>query len=111
MKKSNTKETEFMPCVSSEIKKGKLTKVDGKWLVSYITEQAGENNWHSCLPIYELENQSEKVADLKLVERYNVPVCKIEGLSIEWRYVITNGVTNFGYEYATLVAELKNIYN
>jgi len=89
--------------ITTESKIGKLTKSNGKWFVDYITESAGENNWHHCLPIYELENESEKSGDLKLVEKFNKPVSELEQMEVQWKYIITNSVTNFGYEYAVLV--------
>jgi hypothetical protein len=92
----------FMSKVT-EIKKGKLTKANGTWFVDCITERAGENNWHHCFPIYELEHESEKIADLKLVEKYNKPVNELEQLDVKWKCVVTDGVTNFGYKYAVLV--------
>lgn len=94
---------EFMSNIKTETKKGKLTKANSKWFVDYITEPAGENNWHHCLPIYELEKESEQIADLLLVEKFNKPVCDLEQLEVDWKYVVNDGVTNFGYEYAELV--------
>ena len=44
----------MMPNITTETKKGKLTKANGKWFVDYVAESAGENKWHNCLPIYEL---------------------------------------------------------
>jgi len=94
---------EFMPNITTETKKGKLTKANGKWFVDSITEPAGENNWHRCLLIYELKEESEQIADLTLVQKFNKPVCELEQLEVDWRYVVTDGVTNFGYEYAVLL--------
>lgn len=94
---------EFMLNITTETKKGKLTKANGKWFVDYITEPAGENNWHHCLPIYELEKESEQIADLLLVQKFNKPVCDLEQLEVDWKYVVTDGTTNFGYEYAVLL--------
>jgi hypothetical protein len=94
---------EFMSNITTETKKGKLTKANGKWFVDYITEPAGENNWHHCLPIYELEKESEQIADLTLVQKFNKPVCELEQLEVNWKYVVTDGVANFGYEYAVLL--------
>ncbi len=34
-----------MSNITTKTKKGKLTKVYGKWFVDCITEPAGENNW------------------------------------------------------------------
>ena len=73
-----------------QIKKGKLTKANGKWLVQYITEPAGENNWHHCLPIYELEKESEQIADLLLVQKFNKPVSELEQLEVDWKYAVTD---------------------
>jgi hypothetical protein len=81
---------------------GKLKKVNGKWFIDYITEPAGKLNWHHCLPIYELEKDSEKIADLKLVEKFNKSVIELEGLDVEWTYKLTDGFLDFGYEYSTL---------
>jgi len=92
-----------MSNITREIKKGKLTKANGKWFVDYVSETAGENNWHFCLPIYELDNDSEQIADLKLAQKFNKPVYEIEQLEVNWIYRLTDGVTNFGYEYASLV--------
>lgn len=89
--------------IKTETKKGKLTKANGKWFVDYITEPAGENNWHHCLPIYELEKESEQIADLLLVQKFNKPICDLEQLEVDWKYVVTASVTNFGYEYAVLL--------
>jgi hypothetical protein len=94
---------EFMLNITTETKKGKLTKANGKWFVDYITEPAGENNWHHCLPIYELEKESEQIADLLLVQKFNKPVCDLEQLEVDWKYVVTDSTTNFGYEYAVLL--------
>jgi len=85
------------------MKKGKLIKANGKWFVDYIAEPSGEFNWHHCLPIYELEKDSEKIADLKLVEKFNKSVNKLYGFEVEWNYKLTDGIFNFGYEYATLL--------
>lgn len=93
----------MMPNITTETKKGKLFKTNGKWFVDYIAESYGENNWHNYLPIYELEKESEQIADLLLVEKFNKPVCDLEQLEVDWKYVVTDGVTNFGYEYAVLV--------
>ena len=93
----------MMSNITTKTKKGKLTKTNGKWFVDYITEPAGENNWHHCLPIYELEKESEQIADLLLVQKFNKPVCELEQLEVDWKYVVTDGVHNFGYEYAVLV--------
>ena len=93
----------MMPNITTETKKGKLTKANGKWFVDYVAESAGENKWHNCLPIYELEKESEQIADLTLVQKFNKPVCELEQLEVDWKYVVTDGVTNFDYEYAVLV--------
>ena len=91
------------PNITTKIMKGRLTKNNGKWFVDYVSERNGENNWHNRLLIYELEKESEQIADLLLVEKFNKPVCELEQLEVDWKYVVTDGVTNFGYEYATLV--------
>jgi hypothetical protein len=83
--------------------KGKLTKINNRWFVDYITEPSGKDNWYVCLPIYELENESEEIADLLLVEKFNKPVNELEWLEVDWKYMIGDGVHNFGYEYAVLV--------
>jgi len=85
----------MMPNITTETKKGKLAKVNGKWFV-IGTRLSG-------LPIYELENESEQIADLTLVQKFNKPVYELEQLEVDWKYVVTDGVTNFGYEYAVLL--------
>jgi len=92
---------------SNKIQKGKLVKVNGKWFVDYVTEKRGENNWSRRLPIYQLENYSEPIADLKLVQHYNKPVIELHNTDVEWSFLITNVVSEFGkpdtvYEYASL---------
>lgn len=93
----------MMPNITPKTNKGKLIKKNGKWFVDFISERAGVNNWHNCLPIYELENKSEQIADLTLVEKFNKSVCDLHQLEVYWKYVVTDGVTNFGYEYAVLI--------
>lgn len=93
---------EFMSNITTETKKGKLTKANDKWFVDYIAEPAGENNWHHCLPIYELEDKNEQLAVSLLLTKFNTTPDKLDGMEVDWRYVVTDGVTNFGYEYAML---------
>lgn len=83
--------------------KGKLIKNSCKWFIDYVAEKSGENEWHNVLPIFELEKETEQVADLILVKKYNKPVNFLEGTEVEWEYKLTTGTTNFGYEYASLV--------
>lgn len=80
----------MMPNITKETKKGRLTKIKGKWYVN-------------CLRIHELENESERIADLKLVEKFNKSVIELENLEVNWRYIVTDSATNFGHEYATLL--------
>lgn len=54
----------MMPNIKTKTRKGKLTKVNGKWFVDYVAESAGENKWHNCLPIYDTETEGEQIADV-----------------------------------------------
>jgi hypothetical protein len=84
----------MMPKITTETKKGKLSKVNGKWFVI----SAGS----SGLPIYELEDKNEQLAVSLLLAKFNTTPDKLEGMEVDWKYIITDGVTNFGYEYAML---------
>jgi len=96
---------EFIKNITRKPRKGKLTKANGKWFVDCVSETSGKNNWHDCFPIYELENESEHIADLILVQKFNRPISELEQLDVDWIYLVTDGVTNFGYEYASLILE------
>jgi hypothetical protein len=84
----------MMPNITTETKKGKLTKVNGKWFV------IGARS--SGLPIYELEDKNEQLAVSLLLTKFNTTPDKLEGMEVDWKYIVTNGTTNFGYEYAML---------
>jgi hypothetical protein len=82
--------------------KGKLTKIKGKWFIDFVFEKRGENNWHHSFPIFELEQETESMADCKLSKYYNKPINELEGLDVDFKYLISDGVTNFAYEYAII---------
>lgn len=92
----------MMPNIREEIKTGKLTKKNGFWYVEYVAEVSGDNNWVNLLPLIDTDKESETVGDLLLVEKYNLRVDELEGLDVKWVYVVSNGVLDFGYEYAKL---------
>jgi hypothetical protein len=84
----------MMPNITTETKKGKLTKVNGKWFVIGASSLV--------LPIYELEDKNEQLAVSLLLTKLNTTPDKLEGMEVDWKYIVTDGVTNFGYEYAML---------
>jgi len=78
-----------------ERQKGKLTKSKKRWFVL-------ENKKQHLVLIYETEYLSENAIDIKLSEKFNKPIIELEGLDVEWDYLITDSITNFGNEYAVL---------
>ena len=50
--------------------------------------------------------QTKVEAELNTYEYFTTTIIQrvsLDQLEVDWKYVVTDGVTNFGYEYAVLV--------
>jgi len=63
--------------------KGILKKQNGKWCVSYPAEKHGIDMWYNNIPVYDVRNNNENIASIKLAEKLNIPVYEFEGKEVE----------------------------
>jgi len=81
--------------------KGILKKQNGKWCVSYPAEKHGIDMWYNNIPVYDVRNNNENIASIKLAEKLNIPVNELEGKEVEWTYRVDSGMPD--YDYAIII--------